>query len=54
VWKEMKNTGKLCTSDTDSEQEDELTREGLLRAHDKVSAAINLAEALRAELRGID
>jgi hypothetical protein len=54
VWKEMKDTGELCTSDTDSEEEDELTVEELLRALDKVSAAADPAEVLRAESRGID
>ncbi len=53
VWKEMKDTGELCTSDTDSEEEDELTGEELLRALDKVLAVADPAEALRAESRGI-
>jgi hypothetical protein len=31
VWKEMKDTGNLCTSDTDWEEEDELIGEDLLQ-----------------------
>jgi hypothetical protein len=54
VWKEMKDTGELCTSDTDLEEEDELTGEELFRALNKVSAAANPAGILRAESKGID
>jgi hypothetical protein len=39
VWKEMKDTGDLCTSDTDLEEEDELTGEDLLQTLDKILAA---------------
>ncbi len=54
VWKEMKDTGELCTSDTDSEAEDELTGEELLRALDKVSVTADPAKILRAKWKGID
>jgi hypothetical protein len=52
VWEEMKDTGELCTSDTDSEAEDEPTGEELLQALDKVLAAASPAEILKAELKG--
>ncbi len=45
VWKEMKDTGELCTSDTDSEEEDELTVEDLLQTLDKMSTAASPAAA---------
>ncbi len=54
VWEEMKDTGKLCTSDTDLEEEDELTGEELLRALDKAAAAADPARAPKAESMGID
>jgi hypothetical protein len=54
VWEEMKDTGELCTSDTDSEEEDELTGEELLRALDKAAAAADPARAPKAESMGID
>ncbi len=54
VWKEMKETGDVCTSDTDSEEEDELTSEDLLRTLNKMSAAANPAATHKAESSNID
>jgi hypothetical protein len=54
VWKEMKDTGDLCTSDTNSEEEDELTGEELLRTFDKASAAADPAGAPKADSSGND
>jgi hypothetical protein len=45
-WKEMKDT--LCTSNTDSEEEDELTGEVLPRTLDKISAGASPAAAPKA------
>ncbi len=37
----MKDTGELDSSDTDSEEKDELTREDLLQALDKAPTAVS-------------
>jgi hypothetical protein len=42
VWEEMKDTGELDSSDTDSEEKDELTSEDLLQALDKAPTAVSL------------
>jgi hypothetical protein len=54
VWEEMKDTGELCTSDTDSEAEYKPTGEELRQTLDKVSTTTHAAEALRADLEGAD
>jgi hypothetical protein len=54
VWEEMKDTGDLCTSDTDPEEEDELTGDDLLRTLDKTVVAASPAETLKAASNGID
>jgi hypothetical protein len=41
VWEEMKDTGELDSSDTVSEEEDELTGEDLLQAPDKALTAVS-------------
>jgi hypothetical protein len=48
VWEEIEDTGELDSSSTDSEDEDELTSEDLLRALDKLPAAISPAIAPKA------
>jgi hypothetical protein len=50
----MKDTGDLCTSDTDSEEEDELTGKDLLQTLDKISAAASPATDPEAEASSID
>jgi hypothetical protein len=52
LWKEMKDTGDLSTSNTDSEEEDELTGKEVLQTLDKASAAADPARARRAESSG--
>jgi hypothetical protein len=54
VWKEMKDTGELFTSDAHSEEEDELTGENLLRTLNKMSAATSPAAAPKAVSSYID
>jgi hypothetical protein len=54
VWKEMKDTGDLCTSDTDSEEEDKLTREGLLQTLNEMWAAASPVATPKAESSNID
>jgi hypothetical protein len=54
VWEEMKDTGNLCTSDTDPEEEDELTGDDLLQTLVKTVVAASPAETLKAESNGID
>jgi hypothetical protein len=43
VWEELKDTGKLDSSDTDSEEEEELTGKDLLQALDKAAASPTVA-----------
>jgi hypothetical protein len=54
VVENMKDTGDLGTSDTDLEEEDELTSDDLLRTLDKTSAANSPVETLKAESSNID
>ncbi len=46
VWEEMKDIGKLDSSDTDSEEEDKLTSQDLLQALDKASEAASPTKAV--------
>jgi hypothetical protein len=54
VWKEMKDTGDLCTRETNSEEKDELTGEDLLQTLDKILAAASLFASPEAELSSTD
>ncbi len=54
VWEEMKDTGELDSSNTDSEEEDELTGEDLLQVLFKASAAASPILAPKAVLSCIN
>ncbi len=54
VWEEMKDIGDLCTSDTDSEEEDELTSDDLLGTLEKMSVAASPTGTPKAESSNID
>ncbi len=54
VWEEMKDTGELSTSYTDSAEEDKLTGEDLLRTLDKTSAVTRTTASPKALLSHID
>ncbi len=54
VWEEMKDTGELDSSATDSEQEDELTSEDLLRDLDKTTRTISPPVASKVSSSCID
>jgi hypothetical protein len=54
AWEEAKDSGELGSSSTDSEDEDELTGEDLLRALDKPPAVIGPATAPKALQSYID
>ncbi len=54
VWQEMKDIGKLDSSDTDSEEEDKLTSQDLLQALDKASDAASPTLAPKAVSSCID
>jgi hypothetical protein len=54
VWEEIEDTRELDSSGTDSEEEDELTGEDLLRDLDKATVAISSPVASKARLSCID
>jgi hypothetical protein len=54
VWKEIKDTGDLCTSGTNSEEEDKLTVDDLMRTLDNMSAAASPAAAPEAKANSTD